>query len=173
MTALPRYRAVVLLLVVGALAAVGVGYISGGLAVWRGLLVAAALLFLWGLSEWQRWQPGISTAFALTFAVAAGGVAQRFPLLLMVAAALGALNAWLLGNTLRRYSDVPRVEGQSRMLQDLALRLFAIDTLSVALLFAVRRMQIRLRFLPALLLGVLLILALSYLIQAPRQPDEG
>jgi hypothetical protein len=86
---------------------------------------------------------------------------------------LGALSAWLLGDTVRRVDSVENVEGRTEMLRAALIRLLILDAAGLTLTVAALTLRLRLAFFPALAIGVLLVAALSRLLAAPRREQSN
>jgi hypothetical protein len=142
---------------------------------WPWAIASAVLGTLWLLGCWRDWSPTASLGLAAFTALAAfslwlGG--RSGTTLLALLAVVAALCAWDLDGLARRLARYPVVGDQAELERRHLARLLAVAALSLLLGGATLAIQIRLTFLPALLLGLLILLGFSWAILLLRTPDS-
>lgn len=144
----------------------GIGFVGEGALPWPEALVV--ILLLGALGEWRGWGWLATLAFALSVVMAAGGLSIGRPAGWMFAAVIAALSAWVLGDFARRCVDAPP-EGYPPLLRRFLARLLALDALAAGLAVLALTVHLSLSFLPALLLGIVLIAGLSRVLTVLRR----
>ncbi len=143
------------------------GYAHDGQWPWVAAVAGTGLG--WAASAWLGREWPETLAFVATVGLAARGVVQSLPTGWMVVAVVAGLSAWTLGHFARRMASAPQVQDADRLARRFLLRLLAVDALSLAVAALALLIDIRLTFLPALTLGVLLFLGLTRLVSALRR----
>jgi len=142
---------------------------------WAWAVAGLGLGVLWLLGRWRDWSPAAPLGLAASTALAAlslwpdnrAGIA-----LLALLAVVAALCAWDLDGLARRLARYPFAGDQAGLERRHLARLLAVATLGFLLGGAALAIQIRLTFLPALLLGLLALLGLSWAVLLLRTADS-
>ena len=149
-----------------------------GLGGWPALSAVAILLGLaWLLGRWRGWG-WVSSAGLLSFAAAAAaGVWLDFGAGWMLAGLVAALCAWDLDHFARRLEGVPwdgaAVARRRALERRHLLRLLGVATVGLLLAVVALQATIRLTFIPAFLLGLLVLVGLSRAIAYLLQRQDG
>jgi len=122
----------------------------------------------WLISEWRGWALPATLLGLGAFLLAAGGITLDLLPFLMAASAILAMAALHTGHYVRRSMAFSAALPDARLQGRFVVRLLAIELLSAALFVAGQRMTVQLRFLPALGLGLLLIIGVSRLVTTLR-----
>lgn len=132
---------------------------------WPGAAAALGLGALWLAGRWRRWGPIAALGFAASVALAVLSLwlskETRVALLALLSVA-AALCAWDLDRLARRLARYPYVGDRARLERRHLVRLLAVTAAGLLLGLATLALQIRLAFLPALLLSLLALLGLSW-----------
>ena len=147
--------------------ALAAGYAPDAAPAWYAAIGLVALL--WLAAEWQGRGRATGLAFALVVVLAAVGVLLGHRVLWLALAVTAAVTAWLLGGLTRRLAALPHVPDRDARARRFARRLLALDALSLALAAVALQVHVDLTFAVALLLGGLLVYALSRVIGTLRR----
>jgi hypothetical protein len=156
--------------VVLAAGALAIGY---GLHGWWLWTTGIGLLgVLWVLGYWRGWGWMASVGLVGFVAVDAVGLLLDLGIGWMVFGLVAALCAWDLHRFVLCLERVDRVEDERTMTQRHLGRLLAVAGLGLVLAFVAMRIQVRLTFLMALLLGLLAVWGLSRAVGFMRRESD-
>jgi hypothetical protein len=150
-------------------AALGTGLAGGG-AVW--LAPAAAVGLLWLVGEWRGWGWVTTAAFTLQVSLAAAGIMMGSAAAWMGAAVVIGVCAWSLGDFVRRAAPLAREAERPSLERRFLTRLLILAGASLALGAIALTVRVRLSFLPAVLLGALLVYGLIRVIGVWREAGQ-
>jgi hypothetical protein len=156
--------------VVLAAGALAIGY---GLHGWWLWTTGIGLLgVLWVLGYWRGWGWMASVGLVGFVAAAAVGLLLDLGIGWMVFGLVAALCAWDLHRFVLCLERVDRVVDERTMTQRHLSRLLAVAGLGLVLAFVAMRIQVRLTFLMALLLGLLAVWGLSRAVGFMRRESD-
>ncbi|MEJ2211473.1 MAG: hypothetical protein P8129_20885 [Anaerolineae bacterium] len=158
--------------IVLAAASLAAAHALGGSWAWAAAGLGLGALWLLGL--WRNWAPTASLGLAAFTALAALNLwldGRSSIALLALLAVVAALCAWDLDGLARRLARYPFVGDRASLERRHLARLLAVAALGLLLGGAALAIQIRLTFLPALLLGLLALLGLSWAVLLLRSAN--
>lgn len=147
-------------------ALLGIGFAIDDAVRW--IAPAAATALLWLVGEWRGWGWATMAGFVLLVGLAATGMLMGHSAVWMGITVMVGVCAWSLGDFTRRVSLLAREKDHSPLLRRFLSRLLFLAGVSVALGAIALTIHIRLTFLLAILLGILVIYGLSRVIGAWR-----
>ena len=160
-------RALAALLGMLAAAALAFACEASGLLVWVVLAVFVALM--WLVAEGLRLVLLPSLLLIVVIGFSAAGIMQGAPVGWLVAAVVLALFAWSLGHFARRLGSADYVPKRAVLVRAMLARLLVLGLISAALTALAMHIRVRLSFIPALLVGILLFYALTRVIGTVRR----
>jgi hypothetical protein len=158
----------------------GAGYLLGGMVAWAPVALLPGVLWLAG--RWygarrpaaRRWIAG--AALALAFGVAAAGLWIGLGAVWMLAGAVAGLCAWDLDDFEGRLVAATRVADRVRLERKHLWHLAGTSVASLVLALGSLQIRLQLGFLPAILLGLLVLAGLNrtirYLRHGGRSPGS-
>jgi hypothetical protein len=150
--------------------AVALGYGLGSR--WTGAAIALAAGGLW-LAGWWRRQDGVESAGLIVFTgLAAFGIWLELGAGWMLLGLVAALVAWDLAPFERRMAGADRVQGQEAIERRHLARLGLVTGLGCLLALVALGIELRLTFLPALLLGLLAVIGLGRALSHVRRESD-
>jgi hypothetical protein len=157
-------------LIAGSAISLAVTQWGQGAALWWGL--GAALGLLWLAAETLAIDFGTTLALsalalALAFSLSEGGSPGWAS-----AALIAGMSAWNTGHLRRTLKAVPRIAHEAQFVQRSLLRLTAIGLGAAAVMAAALTLDLSLRFVPSLALGLVLLAGLSRLIGMLRSASQ-
>jgi hypothetical protein len=147
-----------------------IGYGQGGW--WDWMLIPAVLGGLWLLGYWRGWAWMASVGLIGFVGISAIGLWLGLDAGWMVGGLVAALCAWDLHHFALSLQRVGRIENERALEQRHLLRLLAVAGLGLVLAVVALRIEIRLTFLQALLLGLLVVWGLSRGISFLRRESD-
>ncbi|MGD8624715.1 MAG: hypothetical protein PVF47_02325 [Anaerolineae bacterium] len=150
--------------------ALALGYGLG--AQWTGTAAALAAGLLW-LAAWWRRLPWTAAAGLVAFTIlAAGGIWLGLGAGWMLLALIAALAAWDLDAFARRLAGADRIHEEEAVERRHLARLGLVIGLGGFLALLALGIELRLTFLPALLLGLLAVIGLGRALSHIRQESD-
>jgi hypothetical protein len=150
--------------------ALGLGYSLGGL--WAGTLTLGILGLLWLLGYWRGWAWIAPVGLIGCTGAAAAGLLLELRADWMVFGLVAALCAWDLHRFVLRLTMMDRIEDERAMTQRHLGRLLAVAGLGLVFAVVALRIEVRLTFLMALLLGLLAVWGLSRAVSFLRRESD-
>ena len=137
--------------------------------VWLGAIIVVTLGLVWLVGQQRRMDWLNDLSFALFTVAAAFGVWWGAPAGWMLAGAAAALAAWDLARFDRRLAQVEQIAGEGQLRRDHLRRLLAAAGLGLGFGALALSLQFELSIGWAILLGLLVVIVLSRIIQVARR----
>ena len=140
---------------------------------WGWVVAIAAAGLLWLTESWhgRSWMSTVGLIFFTT--VAAAGVILRLPPLWLLSSLVGALVAWDLDHFSHYLSGAADIRDEAELMKSHCRRLAAVTGLGWCLGAVALSVRFTFDFVPALALGLLIVIALSGAIRYMRRAGEG